>query len=282
MKTIRAITVVRHALLVLGLPALLILAWWVFSSGSANIFFPPLSVILRAFAKIWFSAKIVDDVIPSLVRLSIGYLAAVLIGLALGIPDRLVANDPQLLRTGARVPARDPAAGAGADLHAVCRHRRPDEDPGRSSPAASGRSCSTPSRASAGSTKCLGNVVRSYRISSVGRLWHFVLPGASPQIFAGMRQALSIGIILMVISEMFAASNGLGFTLIQFQRGFAIPEMWSGIVLLGLIGFGIALIFRIAEAGCPGLVFRACAAPNERVRNEQPDKTARRWSTSWL
>jgi ABC-type nitrate/sulfonate/bicarbonate transport system permease component len=42
-----------------------------------------------------------------------------------------------------------------------------------------------------------------------------------------MRQALSIGIILMVISEMFAASSGLGFTIVQFQRGFAIPDMWS-------------------------------------------------------
>jgi ABC-type nitrate/sulfonate/bicarbonate transport system permease component len=36
-----------------------------------------------------------------------------------------------------------------------------------------------------------------------------------------MRQALSIGIILMVISEMSAASSGLGFTIVQFQRGFA-------------------------------------------------------------
>ena len=50
----------------------------------------------------------------------------------------------------------------------------------------------------------------------------------------GARQALSIGIILMVISEMFAASSGLGFTIVQFQRSFAIPEMWSGILLLGL------------------------------------------------
>ena len=33
-----------------------------------------------------------------------------------------------------------------------------------------------------------------------------------------MRQALSIGIILMVISEMFAASSGLGFTIAQIQQ----------------------------------------------------------------
>jgi ABC-type nitrate/sulfonate/bicarbonate transport system permease component len=62
-----------------------------------------------------------------------------------------------------------------------------------------------------------------------------------------MRQALSIGIILMVISEMFAASSGLGFTIVQFQRGFAIPEMWSGILLLGLLGVALSLAFRVFE-----------------------------------
>jgi ABC-type nitrate/sulfonate/bicarbonate transport system permease component len=62
-----------------------------------------------------------------------------------------------------------------------------------------------------------------------------------------MRQALSIGIILMVISEMFAASSGLGFTIVRFQRGFAIPEMWSGILLLGLLGVARSLAFRVFE-----------------------------------
>jgi ABC-type nitrate/sulfonate/bicarbonate transport system permease component len=51
----------------------------------------------------------------------------------------------------------------------------------------------------------------------------------------------------MVISEMFASSSGLGFTIVSFQRSFAIPEMWSGILLLGLFGFLLALLFRVVE-----------------------------------
>jgi ABC-type nitrate/sulfonate/bicarbonate transport system permease component len=50
-----------------------------------------------------------------------------------------------------------------------------------------------------------------------------------------------------VISEMFAASSGLGFTVVQFQRSFAIPEMWSGVLLLGLIGVALAFGFRLVE-----------------------------------
>jgi ABC-type nitrate/sulfonate/bicarbonate transport system permease component len=39
-----------------------------------------------------------------------------------------------------------------------------------------------------------------YSIRGPARLRHLVLRSASPQIVTGMRQALSIGIILMVIS----------------------------------------------------------------------------------
>jgi ABC-type nitrate/sulfonate/bicarbonate transport system permease component len=85
------------------------------------------------------------------------------------------------------------------------------------------------------------------RLRGPARLRHLVLRSASPQIVTGMRQALSIGIILMVISEMLAASSGLGFTVVRFQRGFAIPEMWGGILLLGLLGVALSLAFRVFE-----------------------------------
>src|SRR5262245_26098185 len=93
----------------------------------------------------------------------------------------------------------------------------------------------------------LADTCRGYRITGLSRLRHLTLRAASPQIVTGARQALSIGIILMVISEMFAASSGLGFTIIQFQRGFQIPEMWSGVFMLGLLGVLLAVLFRLAE-----------------------------------
>ncbi len=99
-----------------------------------------------------------------------------------------------------------------------------------------------------GLDEVLSDTSRIYRLSRRARFWHHILPGASPQIFAGARQSLSVGIILMVISEMFAASNGLGFTIIQFQRTYAIPQMFSGIIVLGLLGVAVALIFRLVEA----------------------------------
>lgn len=51
----------------------------------------------------------------------------------------------------------------------------------------------------------------------------------------------------MVISELFAASDGLGFAIVQAQRCFAIPEMWAGMLMLGLLGFLFSLLLRLIE-----------------------------------
>ena len=93
----------------------------------------------------------------------------------------------------------------------------------------------------------LGDTCRSYRIGGWLRIRRFVLPAASPQIVTGARQALSLGIILMVVSELKAASAGIGYSIITFQRGFEIPEMWSGVLVLGVIGVVLSVIFRVVE-----------------------------------
>jgi len=93
----------------------------------------------------------------------------------------------------------------------------------------------------------LSDSTHTYGINGWARIRYLVLPSASPQIMAGVRQSMSLGLILMVISEMFASSSGLGFAIVQFQRSFSIPEMWSGIVVLGLLGVGMSFIFQWAE-----------------------------------
>jgi ABC-type nitrate/sulfonate/bicarbonate transport system permease component len=93
----------------------------------------------------------------------------------------------------------------------------------------------------------LRETTRVYGISERDRLWRVMLPAASPQIFAGLRTAVSLALILMVISEMVASTNGIGYFVLQSQRTFAIPEMWSGILLLGILGYVLNGIFVLIE-----------------------------------
>jgi ABC-type nitrate/sulfonate/bicarbonate transport system permease component len=88
------------------------------------------------------------------------------------------------------------------------------------------------------------------RVFGVGRadvLFRVVLPSAGPKIFAGLRVSLSIAVILMVISEMVATINGIGFTLVQAQRTFRTLDVWAGILMLGIIGYGLNAVLTLVE-----------------------------------
>ncbi len=236
----------RKALVLLGLPIVLAATWWVVTESIGSFFWPPLSEVLGTFSETWFQGRFTADVLPSLARFAVGYVIALVIGVGLGVAvgssstlravleptlEFLRAIPPPVL-----IPVIILFAGIGGGMKVVV--------------IVSG--CVWPVLLNTiegvrGIDEVLRDTARCYRLRTGSRLVHLVLRGASPQIAAGARQALSIGVILMVISEMFAASNGLGFTIIQFQRGFAIPQMWSGIILLGLIGVALALVFRAVE-----------------------------------
>jgi len=87
----------------------------------------------------------------------------------------------------------------------------------------------------------------AYRIPRRRRLTHVILPGAAPKIFAGLRISLSIAVILMVISELVAATNGVGFRILRAQRQFKMVDLWAGLVVLGAIGAALNGVLALIE-----------------------------------
>ena len=51
----------------------------------------------------------------------------------------------------------------------------------------------------------------------------------------------------MVVSELVAATNGIGYRILDAQIMLLLPDLWCGIVLLALIGFGLNAIFERVE-----------------------------------
>jgi ABC-type nitrate/sulfonate/bicarbonate transport system permease component len=232
--------------LVLGLPVILLVTWWFASAGSKSFYQPPLETIVKVFPHTWTAERFRVDVLPSLIRLFIGYGLALLVGIGLGvliganrrlrslvepILEFLRAIPPPVL-----VPILILIAGIGNPtkvlvivvggvwpilLNTVEGVRGVDE--------------------------VLADTCRSYKIHGWLRMRTFILRAASPQIVVGARQALSICIIMMVIGELLGATDGLGYTVVEFQRGFQIPEMWSGVFVLGLLGVLLSLAFTLVE-----------------------------------
>lgn len=237
----------KRAVAIFALPLAITTVWYVATLNSTSFFMPPLKTILGVFPDTWFTAeRITDDVLPSVGRLALGYGSAVLIGVSLGVAIgsyRRVRSffEPVLeflraIPAPVLVPVIMLFAGIETKMKVIviisgCVW------PILLNTVEGVRNVDAVQR----------DVSRCYRIRAARRLL-LTLRAASPQIFAGARVGLSVAIILMVISEMFAASNGLGFSIVQFQRSFAIPEMWSGIILLGFLGVAVAVLFRFVES----------------------------------
>jgi len=79
-------------------------------------------------------------------------------------------------------------------------------------------------------------------------LRQIILPGAAPYIVTGLRIGLSIALILVTTAEMVAGSKGLGFFILDEERAMNSANMYAGIVLVALMGYGLNRLFLLVEA----------------------------------
>ena len=236
----------RGVLAAVLLPVVLLAIWWVASAGSTTYYFPPLSKVFSVFDDTWFHGRVGADIVPSVVRIVIGYLLAVLVGVGLGVVIGSYQRVRQLtepvlefmraIPPPVLVPVLILFFGIGDVMKVVVIFS-----------GALWPILLNTVEGVRGVDEVLRETCRCYGIRGPARIWHLVVRSASPQIAAGMRQGLSIAIILMVISEMFASENGLGKAVITFQRQFEVAGMWTGIIILSLLGLGFAMLLQLFE-----------------------------------
>lgn len=234
------------AVLEVLVPLGLLVLWGVWSASSDTFYYPPLTEILETFMDTWVFERVMSDVVPSVLRLGVGYAIAVVVAIAVGIPlglnataRRAASPIVEFLRAippPALLPLAIVVVGVGNLMKVLII----------------AFVCLWPVLLNTidgirGIEPTLNDTARVYGVRGLTRLRLITLPAAAPQIFAGMRTSLSLAVILMVISEMVASTNGIGFFVLQSQREFAIPEMWSGIVLLGILGYVLNVLFVLVE-----------------------------------
>ncbi len=233
-RTFRRLT--RDLLWRVTLPFALLGLWWLLSSLEANLYFPALPKILATFRHVWLGSGFVHEALPSLRNLAIGYVGGTVTGIAAGVvvaSGRVVSavaapliDFARSLPPPALLPFAILALGIGASMKigiiwfavffVVVLG------------AADGvRGVDATSK----------EVARSFRISWRVRLFRITLPAASPNIVAAMRTALSLGLLMMIVSEMVASTTGIGFFTLQAEQNFAYSDMWAGMLLLGVLGY---------------------------------------------
>jgi ABC-type nitrate/sulfonate/bicarbonate transport system permease component len=93
----------------------------------------------------------------------------------------------------------------------------------------------------------LYEVARALKLSQFQIITKIALPNALPDIFAGLRLGLTVALILSVVGEMLASREGLGLWILLSARSFRAPDLFAGVILLGLIGLISAALLALAE-----------------------------------
>jgi ABC-type nitrate/sulfonate/bicarbonate transport system permease component len=94
----------------------------------------------------------------------------------------------------------------------------------------------------------LYEVGRALGLSRAAVIGKIALPSASPDILAGMRLGLTVALILAVVCEMIAGRDGLGNWILLSARSFRAPDLYAGVILLGVLGYVTAVAIGLVEA----------------------------------
>jgi ABC-type nitrate/sulfonate/bicarbonate transport system permease component len=233
----------KNGLLYIWVPIVLIVLWWELPRPG-SLYIPPLWAILDTFRQYWFGVQGRVDIPPSLEQLAVGYFLALFIGIGLGLLLSQVRVLYQLtvplitffrgLPSPALIPPLLLIFGLGVGFKVAI--------------IALGSVWTVLLNAYDGF--CGVDIVqldtsKSFRLSSWRHMLRVLLPAAAPQIVAGARAALQISLILMVASEFLASSSGIGYVLVQAQDNYNSPGIWSCVLLIGIIGIVLNILYLL-------------------------------------
>lgn len=200
--------------------------------------FPSPLAVLRGFREEISSGRLLNDLVASLFRVSVGFLLAVLLGLPIG----LIMGHRQRVRA-AFLPAINffrnlsPLAwipfailwfGIG-DIPSIFLIFMASFFPIVLATIAAVASIPT----------VYFRVAQDYHFSSLELLTQVTLPAIAPQIITALRVTAGLAWVVVVAAEMIAGHDGLGFAIWDSRNGLRMDLLVSGMIVIGLIGVTI-------------------------------------------
>lgn len=238
----------RRTRALLGLlgAVLAVVVWWATSEGSTNPYYPPLSRVLDSLVEFWLGGAGTPHLVDSVRNVFVGLGIAVVLGIGLGmligqvrLLDQAISPTFEFVRAipaTALIPVAMVLFGLGTSMKVViialgcffpillnvvdgCRQLPPT----------------------------LRDTTRSFGITGWFRQLYVVAPAIYPRASAGIRIAIPLALILVVTSEMTGSSIGIGYILNTAQNTFNLVAVWAAILLLGVLGVTLNLLFGAVE-----------------------------------
>jgi ABC-type nitrate/sulfonate/bicarbonate transport system permease component len=85
------------------------------------------------------------------------------------------------------------------------------------------------------------DTARTLQVGRLRTMLKVVLPASLPYVLAGMRTNLALALIVSVVAEMIAGSEGIGYYIMTMQYAMRAGDMYAAIFLLAVVGYGLNL-----------------------------------------
>jgi sulfonate transport system permease protein len=266
---VRRSSLLSRVLVQLWLPVAVVVILWFWTAGSTSFYFPPLQDMLGAMWTGLTEGELKSDLWYSLKNIVLGVAAAVVVGVFVGLVigenrglRRATAPLLDFLRatpTIAFVPVMILTFGIGSTPKVFLIFL------GAVWPILLNTISGV-----AGINPAINETAFSYRIPWRLRLFKVTLPGAAPQVFAGLRVALQVAIVLMVVSEIYGSPIGLGNFILQSGSSFRVADTWGGTILIGILGYVLSVLLLVVDHWLLGWHYRH----PPRVRRSSGTRTA--------
>jgi ABC-type nitrate/sulfonate/bicarbonate transport system permease component len=228
---------------------LALLFLWEISSRSSHLiqsYFPPVSEIVRSLLHLIFSREVIGHVLATLGRFLTGYLLSAVIAVSLGVLlghlrfvyafFEVLIEFLRPMPSVAMIPVAILLLGIGNPMIV----------------AVTIYACTWPILINTidGVRNIEPTLIDTGRTFGLGRwkiLKGIVLPAAMPYIVTGLRISLAIALILVTTSEMVVGGSGLGFFILDEERSLSTTNMYAGIVIVAVLGYGLNRLFLFFE-----------------------------------
>lgn len=240
--------VVRRIALPFFLPAALLVLWQIASSEGwlAPQILPAPAIVLNTFVELLRTGEIVANLKISLWRISLGLAFGVSAGLTLGVLLGVSSQARAYLEPVLRALFSIPTLGWIPILILVFGI----EETLKVFIIAKAVLVPIVINTAEG----IRNIPPSYhevadtlRLRSSTRLFKLILPASLPTLFTGLRLAVSSAFIALIVVEMLAAAEGVGYMMTWGRTLFQIDIVIVGMIVVGLIGFALDTGLRRAE-----------------------------------
>jgi len=92
------------------------------------------------------------------------------------------------------------------------------------------------------------DVARAYRLRPATLFFRVLLPGALPNIYAGLKLSIGIAIVLAVAAEYQLTRTGLGFAIFNAQQLLDVDRLYAALVAVSLLGLMLSAILDGLES----------------------------------